>query len=333
LKISSLEFDGNELKSAYLESCKRCHPDLNATQDNQQFLQIESAYHKLKQYLENKLIESQTQFGSNATEEGEEDHNRVKHKVPQHRQYLSFDGEGFGTPSDRMRQYEKQRLIKATDSVHEFQLKKIQSNSELSQNNSIILRDPNLQRQIKVKQGFDRLVEDLIQESMAKGEFDNLPGSGKPLKYRPEVPYLDSMTYKLNEVLINNGFVPEWVVLEREIREERNSIRKELILLRNEKKLDHIKTIEQMKTRVKNLNFKIDKYNSVVPIITKQQIHFILKIEINKIKDLANDNNNELKSNLNQNENLNDAKNCDKNSRDCNENRDNLIKKIVSLFS
>jgi DnaJ family protein C protein 28 len=325
------------LKSAYLESCKRCHPDLNATQDNQQFLQIESAYHKLKQYLESKRIESQT------TEEEEQDDNRVKHKVPQHRQYLSFDGEGFGTPSDRMRQYEKQKLIKATDSVHEFQLKKIQSNSELSQNNSIILRDPNLQRQIKVKQGFDRLVEDLIQESMAKGEFDNLPGSGKPLKYRPEVPYLDSMTYKLNEILINNGFVPEWVVLEKEIREERNSIRKELILLRNEKKLDDIKTIEQMKTKVKKLNFKIDKYNSVVPIITKQQIHCILKIEINKIKDLANDNNNnELKSNLNQNENLvtGDAKNvdknsgdCNKNSRDCNENSDNLIKKIVSLFS
>ena len=28
---------------------------------------------------------------------------------------------------------------------------------------------------------FDRIVEALIQEAMARGEFDNLPGQGKPI--------------------------------------------------------------------------------------------------------------------------------------------------------
>jgi len=155
-----------ELKNAYLESCKRTHPDVN-NGSNHQFLLVENAFNKLKHHLQN-----QTQSQPNITEqeeEQEEDSNRVKNKVPQHRQYLSYDGVGFGTPSDRLKQYQKHRLTEATDSVNEFQLNKIKSESQLSQNDSLVLRD--LKRQIKIKQAFDRLVEDLIQESIAKGTY------------------------------------------------------------------------------------------------------------------------------------------------------------------
>lgn len=50
----------------------------------------------------------------------------------------------------------------------------------------------------------DRLVEDLIQESMARGDFDNLSGSGKPLSKRMDHhnPYVDLVTHKINQVLI-----------------------------------------------------------------------------------------------------------------------------------
>ena len=44
----------------------------------------------------------------------------------------------------------------------------------------------------------ERLVEDLISESMAKGDFDNLPGAGKPLPQRVIYnPYEDYTTYKV----------------------------------------------------------------------------------------------------------------------------------------
>lgn len=46
----------------------------------------------------------------------------------------------------------------------------------------------------------DRLVEDLIQESMSRGEFDNLAGSGKPLKHQASNPYVDFITHKMNQV-------------------------------------------------------------------------------------------------------------------------------------
>ena len=64
----------------------------------------------------------------------------------------------------------------------------------------------------------DRLVEDLIAESMARGDFDNLPGAGKPIQYSDHNPYIDTMTHNLNKILINNGYVPEWVTLEKDIR-------------------------------------------------------------------------------------------------------------------
>ena len=53
------------------------------------------------------------------------------------------------------------------------------------------------------KKQMERLVEDLIQEGMANGAFDNLAGAGKPLPERPPDfnPYMDFTTHKMNQVL------------------------------------------------------------------------------------------------------------------------------------
>jgi DnaJ family protein C protein 28 len=52
----------------------------------------------------------------------------------------------------------------------------------------------------------DRLVEDLIQESMSRGDFSNIRPSGKPLHER-NPHYMDFTTYKINEILIDNGTI------------------------------------------------------------------------------------------------------------------------------
>jgi len=53
---------------------------------------------------------------------------------------------------------------------------------------------------------------------MKKGDFDDLPGKGKPLQYEERNPMVDFTTHNLNKILINNGYVPEWITLEKEIR-------------------------------------------------------------------------------------------------------------------
>ncbi|KAI9577230.1 hypothetical protein GQX74_005764 [Glossina fuscipes] len=66
----------------------------------------------------------------------------------------------------------------------------------------------------KTKYGFDRVVEDYIQEAMPKGDFNNLSGAGKPLSNaQTQNPYLDFTTHKLNKILLDNGFTPEWITL------------------------------------------------------------------------------------------------------------------------
>ncbi|CAG2173033.1 unnamed protein product [Oppiella nova] len=208
-----------KLRNGYLESCRRTHPDLNDHQNDdtngEEFGAIKSAYHLLKEYLRTKDNENKEYLKAVEEKEEEEEENKEKHRVAQHRQYLSMDGVGFGTPTERQKFFEKHRLMKATDRVNEFQMNKIKSDYDLSEKDLISIKSSKLQRDAKVRQGFERLVEDLIQESIARGEFDNLPGYGKPLKDRPEYPYLDTTTVKLNEILINNGFVPEWVLLEQ----------------------------------------------------------------------------------------------------------------------
>lgn len=52
----------------------------------------------------------------------------------------------------------------------------------------------------------ERLVEDLIQESMSKGDFNNIRPSGKPIHER-NPHYTDFTTYKMNEILIDNGLL------------------------------------------------------------------------------------------------------------------------------
>lgn len=135
-------------------------------------------------------------------------------------------------------------------------------------------------------------MEDLIQESIARGEFDNLPGSGKPLKFSPENPYVDSTTHKLNQVLIANGYVPEWITLEREIREAKEALRNELrkcraqlgvLPLCDEERRVWDNAVSQLSSSATQVNRKIDKFNMVVPLPSKQQWHFQLPQESEKI--------------------------------------------------
>lgn len=303
------------LRAAYLEAVKRYHPDKATSERDQisrqdKFVALEDAYKKLRNHLEIEELELTQSSASDASESGPtgpKDPNS-KYKAPQHRQYLSNEGIGSGTPSQRSQQYQKVRLSRAMDNLADFRVAQATTSSIASayedhaaNSKELALRDLNLKAQIKTHQAIERLVEDLIQESMAKGEFDNLPGSGKPLPYKPEIPYVDPIQYRLNEVLIQNGFVPEWVTLEKEITAERVSLRAEIdsILSKYSFELSQSRTgpsslshsdvdplvdypPQEILARTKKLNYKIDKFNTLVPATLKQKIHFLLKQEYYK---------------------------------------------------
>ena len=49
-------------------------------------------------------------------------------------------------------------------------------------------------------------------------------GAGKPLPNRVDYnPYTDFTTHKINQILVETGFAPEWVQLQKDIREMKDN--------------------------------------------------------------------------------------------------------------
>jgi len=130
-----------------------------------------------------------------------------------------------------------------------------------------------------------RLAEERIQEAMAQGAFDNLPGKGKPLDLRenPYVPQELRLAYKL---LKDANFAPDWIELDRDVRaarEELNAFQKRHVEWLRQQPLPadgrpapavlqwHRRMREQLRQRIEDTNRKIDRLNLIVPQLGLQR--------------------------------------------------------------
>ncbi len=77
---------------------------------------------------------------------------------------------------------------------------------------------------------FRHYVEEQIQEAVARGEFDNLPGTGKPLNLEDDALTGDkAAAYRL---LKQNSYAPPEIELLKEIRRENERVEQQLNRLR-----------------------------------------------------------------------------------------------------
>jgi excinuclease UvrABC helicase subunit UvrB len=97
--------------------------------------------------------------------------------------------------------------------------------------------------------GFQAIVEERIKKAQKKGEFDNLPGKGKPLPVEAaNVPEELRMAHK---ILKNAGFLPPQVEVKKQITQTREL-------------LDSIEAPGPEKTRVqKRLNYLLTKLDTL----------------------------------------------------------------------
>ena len=119
----------------------------------------------------------------------------IDHIVPQHRQFLELEGVGTGTPGERQKYYQKRKFSKALDSVYEHRKNKSLKNEEET---SVGFHDVNAKKKLEFQkrrstQTLVQLADDLISQAIKRGEFDNLKGTGKPLKHTTQNPYIDHM--------------------------------------------------------------------------------------------------------------------------------------------
>ena len=88
---------------------------------------------------------------------------------------------------------------------------------------------------------FERIVEALIQEAMERGEFDNLPGKGKPIDLTEYFETPEEVRLA-NSVLKSAGMTPREVDLLKEIAELKQVL---AAVLDEEKKQEIEKQIQQ----------------------------------------------------------------------------------------
>lgn len=86
------------------------------------------------------------------------------------------------------------------------------------------------------------LITAQIRKAEAEGAFDNLPGAGKPLP-----PVDDPENAVLNRIIKENGGVPEFVSLSRELEKLRAQLRAETDEV---KRRDILKDMSMMDARI-----------------------------------------------------------------------------------
>ncbi|MEM5790044.1 MAG: DnaJ family domain-containing protein [Syntrophobacteraceae bacterium] len=96
-------------------------------------------------------------------------------------------------------------------------------------------------------EAFDKIAEEKIRRAMEEGEFDNLPGKGKPLKLEDDshLPQDIRLTHK---ILKNANCLPPELALRKEI-------------LTIEEMLVEVKDTKEKYRQIKKLNYLIMKLN------------------------------------------------------------------------
>ncbi len=117
--------------------------------------------------------------------------------------------------------------------------------------------------------GFEKLVEQRIKQAQEKGEFDNLEGTNKPLKFEDEhIPQELRLAHK---ILKNSGFLPPEIELKKKISNTEQLLDEALV-----------DTPERRKIQ-KKLNYLVTKLNTlrgdrpITPMITETYHENIVK--------------------------------------------------------
>ena len=110
---------------------------------------------------------------------------------------------------------------------------------------------------------FLKIIERRIQEAQKKGVFDNLPGSGSPLKIEDEshIPEDLRLAFK---ILKNGDFLPPELHLKKEIRQM-------------EDMLENIPDEKERYRQIKKINYKIMQLNMMgkgSPLFETNQIYY-----------------------------------------------------------
>ncbi|GAB4833528.1 hypothetical protein Ancab_031771 [Ancistrocladus abbreviatus] len=131
------------------------------------------------------------------------------------------------------------------------------------------------------------VVEQRIWHSMEEGHFENLPGKGKPLDLHTN-PHADPAEDTLYRILSKNGCAPEWVELNKEIRNQvaewRSALMKAWTKKSNGSQTEWIESSDALKIQMRDINDKVFRYNLIVPF-GRQMFGLKWEKELDRVKE------------------------------------------------
>lgn len=141
-------------------------------------------------------------------------------------------------------------------------------------------------------ESWQSFVEYRIQKAQARGEFDNLPGHGKPLPPETVNPYEGDRALA-HKILRDHGFAPAWIELDKEVRRELESIRRCLTESRRRYGADSAswrRAVDRLAGQIVELNRKIDLYNLKSPAMQFQRRRIVLTDELRRVEQMEEKN-------------------------------------------
>ncbi|XP_004249650.1 uncharacterized protein [Solanum lycopersicum] len=131
------------------------------------------------------------------------------------------------------------------------------------------------------------VVEQRIWHSMEEGQFENLPGKGKPLDLNTN-PHADPAEDTLYRILSRNKCAPEWVELNKEIRDRvvewRSALKRAWTHQGSVDDSIWIEASDSLKLQIRDINNKVFRYNLIVPF-GRQMLGLKWEKEMDRLKE------------------------------------------------
>ena len=162
---------------------------------------------------------------------------------------------------------------------------------EIDQSLGLAGREHRIPEDIYLTQDYFQRQVAYAQERISQRKAD-FRGMGKPIRMERDSPILDDVQEKLNNMMGNAGFAPEWISLDKEIRQSIENIKKRLSAcwskcgphpMTPERKKEWEQELEELSHTVKTINEKITNLNLIVPTLSAQRMHIRLELLVSRV--------------------------------------------------
>lgn len=131
---------------------------------------------------------------------------------------------------------------------------------------------------------FEWVAEEKIRSAIESGQWDNLPGKGKPLQWQ-ENPFEPAEWRMAFSLLRQNGFSLPWLEERKEIEAEVQQFRAQLVMRLGCANMTGVR--DWAKSQIDRLNRRIFRYNLGVPLDRFQVLSLNLEQEMERARPVS----------------------------------------------